>query len=134
MRLADALGLSVTDLLEPDQAEQVTVVPHASRQPLWSGDGSSAATLILTVPGRTPVEFWRWTLGTGERYESHPHPAGTSETVTVLTGELALDVGNSQFVVPADTTATFVADRAHAYSTGERPCTFLMTVHLPHSH
>ncbi|MGB3328032.1 MAG: helix-turn-helix domain-containing protein [Thermomicrobiales bacterium] len=130
VRLADALGLSVTDLLEPDRPEVVAVVEHASLAPLWQGDGDSAAALILTVPGRTPVEFWRWVLDAGERYESHPHPAGTRETVTVLAGSLTLEVGGRALTVPADATATFAADRAHAYAAGDEPCTFLMTVHL----
>ncbi|HWK79121.1 MAG TPA: helix-turn-helix domain-containing protein, partial [Thermomicrobiales bacterium] len=75
VRLADALGLTVTELLEPDRQNAITVVPHATPEPLWQGDGGSAATLILTVPGRTAVEFWRWALAPGERYEGHPHPA-----------------------------------------------------------
>ncbi|MGN6030444.1 MAG: helix-turn-helix domain-containing protein [Thermomicrobiales bacterium] len=133
VRLADALGLTVTDLLEPERQDVVTVVPHAGRTPLWQGSGGSAATLLLTVPGRTAVEVWRWTLAPGERYEGHAHPAGTAETVTVLTGALALTVDGSTVEVPADATATFAADRAHAYTAGPDGCTFLMTVHLPHS-
>ncbi|MGC4105296.1 MAG: XRE family transcriptional regulator [Thermomicrobiales bacterium] len=133
VRLADALGLSVTDLLEPDRPDLMTVVPHAGRDPLWQGRNGSAATLILTVPGRAPVEVWRWTLAPDERYQSHPHPAGTRETVTILTGELALEVGETWTIVPTDATATFAADRAHAYIAGNDGCTYLMTVHLPHT-
>lgn len=134
VRLADALGMSVTDLLEPDQAEPVRVVPHAGQAPLWEGPGESTASLILTVPGRTAVEFWRWSLGPGVRYESHPHPVGTAETVTVLTGSLTLELDGRAVDIAADATATFIADRAHAYRASPDGCAFLMTVHLPHSH
>jgi len=133
VRLADALGLTVTELLEPDRQDAITVVPHATPEPLWQGAGGSAATLILTVPGRTAVEFWRWTLAPGERYEGHSHPAGTAETVTVLTGALTLAVEVRTVEVPANATATFTADRAHTYTAGPDGCAFLMTVHLPHS-
>lgn len=134
VRLADALGLTVTDLLEPERAEAITVVPHAAREPLWQGPDGSAATLILTVPGRTAVEFWRWTLAPEARYEGTPHPAGTAETVTVLTGALTLEVDGQHVAIPIDATATFTADRPHAYAAGPAGCVFLMTVHLPHSH
>jgi len=124
--------MSVTALLEPERAEAITVVPHAAQEHFWQSDGS-AATLILTVPGPISVEFWRWTLAPGARYEGNPHPAGTAETVTVLTGSLILEVDGQSVVVPPDTTATFVGDHPHAYVAGEEACDFLMTVHVPHS-
>lgn len=137
VRLADALGVSVSDLLGDDASEAVQIVEHETRPPLWRGPHGGHATLILTVPGAAPVEVWEWVLMPGERYVSHPHPRSVVETLTVISGLVELTVGDRTVVVPAGSTATFAADRDHTYAAKEeqnKGCAFLMTVHLRASH
>src|SRR5918994_2253834 len=94
VRLADALGRSVSSLMDDAREEPVIVVDADAVAPLWTGPSGGTARLLLTNPRPTPVEVWRWRLHPGERHDSHAHPAGVTETVTVLRGRLLLVVGD----------------------------------------
>jgi quercetin dioxygenase-like cupin family protein len=132
VRLADALGRAVSSLLEDTGEEGVVVVDAAAVAPLWTGPAGGTARLLLTNPRPAPVEVWRWRLHPGERYDSHPHPAGVTETLTVLRGRLALTVGDGTHALQAGETTAFAADRPHAYEgAGRGQCDLIMTVHLP---
>jgi transcriptional regulator with XRE-family HTH domain len=134
VRLADALGHSLSALMEqPEEEEEVlTVVAADEVSPLWTGPAGGTARLLLTNPRPTPVELWRWTLHPGERHSSKPHQAGVTETLTVIRGRLQLVVGAASRSVRAGATIVFAADAPHAYEgAGRGPCELLMTVHLP---
>src|SRR3954470_18971295 len=61
VRLADALGRSVSSLMEDARVEGGPVVVDADGvAPLWSGPSGGSARLLLTNPRPAPVEVWRW--------------------------------------------------------------------------
>jgi transcriptional regulator with XRE-family HTH domain len=135
VRLADALGRSVSSLMEDARGEPVTVVQAAELAPLWTGPSGGTARLLLTNPRPAPVEVWRWLLHPGERLESNPHPAGVTETLTVVRGQMLLVVGETEHPLRAGATTAFAADVPHAYEgAGRGPCELIMTVHLPAEH
>ncbi len=131
VRLADALGVSVSALVDDSTRPVVRVVDAATIEPLWTGPAGGTARLVVTTAGPSPVEVWQWRLGAGERYDSHPHPAGIVETVTVVSGDAVVTVGAAAHRLGAGMTATFPADTDHGY-TGDEPAGahLLMTVHL----
>jgi quercetin dioxygenase-like cupin family protein len=103
--------------------------------PLWTGPFGGTARLLLTNPRPSPVEVWRWRLHPGERHDSQPHPAGVTETLTVVRGQMLLGVGDSVRPLRAGETTVFAADVPHAYEgAGRGPCELIMTVHLPAEH
>ena len=135
VRLADALGRSVSSLMEDVDAEPVRVVDADEVAPLWTGPSGGTARLLLTNPRPNPMEVWRWVLHPGERHDSHAHPAGVTETLTVVRGQMHLVVGEAVHPLRAGTTTAFAADVPHAYEgTGRGPCELIMTVHLPTEH
>ena len=135
VRLADALGRSVSSLMEDAPGEPVVIVDAGDVAPLWTGPAGGTARLLLTNPRPAPVELWRWLLHPGERHESHAHPAGVTETLTVVRGQLLLVVGGTERPLRAGTTTVFAADAPHAYEgAGRGPCELIMTVHLPMEH
>jgi transcriptional regulator with XRE-family HTH domain len=134
VRLADALGVPVSDLLGDSAEASVRIVDHDTRVPLWQGPKGGHASLIATVPGVSPVELWQWTLIAGEQYVSHPHPRGVMETITVLSGEVELTVDGDVSSIRRGVTAMFAADRDHAYAARVQDASFVMTVHLGASH
>jgi transcriptional regulator with XRE-family HTH domain len=136
VRLADALGRSVSSLLEDARADAAVVVVDADAvAPLWTGPSGGTARLLLTNPRPAPVEVWRWRLHPGERHDSRPHAAGTTETLTVVRGQMTLVVGEAEHALHTGATTAFVADVPHAYAgAGRGPCELLMTVHLPMEH
>jgi transcriptional regulator with XRE-family HTH domain len=135
VRLADALGRPVTSLMEDARAEPVVVVDADDVAPLWTGPSGGTARLLLTNPRPAPVEVWRWCLHPGERYDSRPHPAGVTETLTVVRGRMRLVVLDSVRPLRAGATTAFAADVPHAYEgVGRGACELIMTVHLPMEH
>lgn len=135
VRLADALGRPVTSLMEDARGEPVVVVDADDVAPLWTGPSGGTARLLLTNPRPAPVEVWRWCLHPGERYDSRPHPAGVTETLTVVRGRMRLVVLDSVRPLRAGATTAFAADVPHAYEgVGRGACELIMTVHLPMEH
>jgi transcriptional regulator with XRE-family HTH domain len=132
VRLADALGVSVSALVERQEARRVQVTDGADAEPLWRGPAGGTLRLLLTTPTAAPVELWRWQLAAGERYDSHPHPAGVVETATVISGAAVLTVDGTEYEARAGQTVTFAADAEHSYAAAPGTAAdVLMTVHLP---
>jgi quercetin dioxygenase-like cupin family protein len=121
----------VSSLIEDARDEPVVVVDADDVAPLWTGPSGGTARLLLTNPRPLPVEVWRWRLHPGERYQSHPHPPGITETLTVVRGQMLLVIGDTVHALRAGATTAFAADVPHAYEgAGRGPCELLMTVHL----
>jgi transcriptional regulator with XRE-family HTH domain len=132
VRLADALGVPVSDLLGQPGATAVRVFDAAASEPLWRGPDGGTARLIVTTATAAPVELWQWDLGPGEGYDSHPHQAGVAETVTVIRGRAVVVVDGTVHELGIGLTATYRGDTAHSYRGGEPDGgRLLMTVHLP---
>jgi transcriptional regulator with XRE-family HTH domain len=135
VRLADALGRSLSSLLEDPHQEAVTVVDARDVTPLWTGPAGGTARLLLTNPRPSPVEVWRWTLHPGERFDSQAHQAGVTETLTVVRGQAVLERAGGRHPLRAGATATFATDVPHAYEgAGRGRCELIMTVHIPLEH
>ena len=132
VRLADALGRSVSSLMEDAREEPVIVVDADEVAPLWTGPSGGTARLLLTNPRPAPVEVWRWRLHPGERHDSQAHPPRVTETVTIVRGQMVLVLGEMEQTLRAGATTAFAADVPHAYEgAGRGPCELIMTVHLP---
>jgi quercetin dioxygenase-like cupin family protein/DNA-binding XRE family transcriptional regulator len=132
VRLADALGRSVSSLMDDAREEPIVVVAAEDVPPLWTGPSGGTARLLLTNPRPAPVEVWRWRLHPGERHDSHAHPPGVTETLTIVRGQMRLVVGGTTRPLHAGQTTAFAADAPHAYEgAGRGPCELIMTVHLP---
>ena len=108
VRLADALGRSVSSLMDNAREEPVVVVDADDVAPLWTGPAGGTARLLWTNPHPAPVEVWRWRLHPGERHDSHPHPAGVTETLTVVRGQMVVVVGHSEHPLRAGTLRIWV--------------------------
>ncbi|WP_151484572.1 helix-turn-helix domain-containing protein [Streptomyces albicerus] len=132
VRLADTLGISVSDLMQGPPEGRVRIVAADTVAPLWTGERGSEARLMLTTSGPAPVEVWRWQLEPDEEYPSHPHQAGVVETVSVTAGRMTLIVDGTEHAMEAGQTATFDGDTPHTYrGSGTETCSLIMTVHLP---
>lgn len=128
VRIADALGVSVARLVEPDDAPAIRVVRGGDTVELWRGaPGSSATLLIGTEP---PVaELWDWRIAPGDRYDGEAHEPGTRELLYVFEGELSVTLGGEQVSVGVGDVVSFTADQDHRYANrGEAPLRFLMSV------
>ncbi|MFE6363022.1 XRE family transcriptional regulator [Streptomyces sp. NPDC057806] len=132
VKIGDALGVSITTLLEYEQGPQVRVVPADQAVRLWHTDTGSYNLLLVGTEAPGPLELWEWRLTAGESSSSDPHPTGTAELIHVLEGELTLTVDGVEYRVPAGATASFEANTPHTYgNTGEVPMRMVMAVSVP---
>lgn len=132
VKLADALGVSITTLLDYEQGSQVRLVPESQAVRMWSTEAGSSTTLLVGTEARGPIELWSWYLMPGEGSASDPHPEGTVELLHVTAGELTLIVDGAEHSVPAGTSATFEAHVPHSYrNDGTEPAELTMAVSIP---
>ncbi|MFD3534910.1 helix-turn-helix domain-containing protein [Streptomyces sp. NPDC058664] len=132
VKLADALGVSITTLLDYEQGPQVRLVPPDQAVRMWSTSTGSHTTLLVGTEARGPLELWSWTLMPGDGSASDPHPEGTVELLHVTAGVLTLVVDGEEHLLPAGTSATFEASTAHAYrNDGAEPAEMTMAVSIP---
>jgi transcriptional regulator with XRE-family HTH domain len=128
-RLASALGLTVASLVEAPELPSARVVRADEGVVLWTGKDGSVSRLLVGTGTRDPVELWDVRLAPGDGYGGTPHPAGTQELLTVLEGELTLEVDGVTFQVGPGDTAAFVGDRPHGYhNRGSAPLRLTMVV------
>ncbi|GAA4928899.1 helix-turn-helix domain-containing protein [Streptomyces coeruleoprunus] len=132
VKLADALGVSITTLLDYEQGPQVRLVPADQAVRMWSTPAGSHTTLLVGTEARGPLELWSWTLMPGDASASDAHPDGTTELLHVAAGELTLVVDGVEHRVPAGASATFESNVPHAYrNDGDEPVAMTMAVSVP---
>ncbi|MFI7316566.1 helix-turn-helix domain-containing protein [Streptomyces venezuelae] len=135
VKLADALGVSITTLLDYEQGSHVRLVPPEQAVRMWSTEAGSSTTLVVGAEARGPFELWSWRLMPGEGSDSDAHPPGTIELLHVTRGELTLVVDGAEHAVPAGTGATFEANAPHGYhNKGTEPVEMTMSVSVPPAH
>ncbi|MEV0748535.1 XRE family transcriptional regulator [Streptomyces sp. NBC_00184] len=132
VKLADALGVSITTLLDHERGAPVRLVPESQAIRMWSTEAGSSTTLLVGTEARGPLELWSWNLMPGESSASDPHPEGTVELLHVTEGALTLVVDDVPYTVPAGASATFEAHHPHAYrNEGSEPVRITMAVSIP---
>ncbi|MEU8774787.1 XRE family transcriptional regulator [Streptomyces sp. NPDC048606] len=132
VKLADALGVSITTLLDHDRAPEVRVVRPGEGVRMWSSGAGSRADMLLGDDRRGPVEMWIYRLEAGDGTASDPHPSGTFEMLHVTAGELTLVIADERHVVPAGGAVSFEANVPHAYrNEGTEPMEMTMAVSIP---
>jgi quercetin dioxygenase-like cupin family protein/DNA-binding XRE family transcriptional regulator len=132
VKIGDALGVSITTLLDYEQGPKVRIVPAERAVRLWHTDAGSYNRLLAGTEAPGPLEMWDWRLMPGEASPSEPHPTGTVELVHVTTGELTLTVDGEDHLVPAGASATFEANTPHTYGNqGDEPMEMVMAVSVP---
>ncbi|GAA3368756.1 XRE family transcriptional regulator [Streptomyces sannanensis] len=132
VKIGDALGVSITTLLDFEGGPQVRVVPPEQAVRMWSSDAGSESILLAGTEAPGPLELWQWRLMPGEGSSSDPHPAGTVELLHVTAGELTLVVGGVEHRVPAGSSASYEAGTEHIYrNDGTEPAELILTVSVP---
>ena len=132
VKIGDALGISITTLLDYEQGPKVRIVPAEQAVRLWHTEAGSYNRLLAGAEAPGPLEMWEWRLMPGDRSPSDPHPSGTVELVHVTAGELTLTVDGVKHLVPAGASVSFEADAPHTYGNeGDTPVEMVMAVSVP---
>jgi transcriptional regulator with XRE-family HTH domain len=134
VRIADALGASVAQLVEVSDAPVVRVVRAQDAVPLWRGAGGGSGNLLLGTDPPQMLELWDWRLEPEDGYDGEAHAAGTRELLYVLDGRLTLTVEDETHLIEVGDTVMFCADRVHRYENKDgEPVRFVMAVSTPPS-
>ena len=120
-RIASALGVSVTRLLEPP-AEELVVVraeqPHLLPAAPGTPDDGQAVRELLSPRGETAIQLIRTTLPPDFTNVERPFRHLGTETVTVLSGVLHITHGDRQIELGPGDTATYGCSTPHWWANG----------------
>lgn len=131
-RIADALGVGVATLIEPDAAPRIRVQRRAGTPALWTSEAGSQALFLMGTDPPDIVELWDWRLAGGDAFDGEAHPLGTIEMLTVLDGTLEVSVADRCEIIDTGDTMLFDAVVAHRYANpGEQANRFIMSVLQP---
>lgn len=131
-KVADALGVSITKLLDYDRGPRVQLTTADRAVPLWQTAQGSTGTLQAGTEAPGPLELWAWRLEPGDGHHSDAHPRGSAEIIRVEAGVLTLTVDGEEYRVAAGTTASYLADAPHEYrNDGAETVQLTMVVSIP---
>jgi transcriptional regulator with XRE-family HTH domain len=132
VRVADALGLPVSSLVETGEQEALRVVPAGSAPILWKGPAGGHGVLLAGSDPPAAAELWQWTLAPGEEQSSDAHFAGTRELVVVLDGAIDVTVDGHEAQLPPGAAAVLAGDRRHTYANrGTTPARYIAAIAVP---
>jgi transcriptional regulator with XRE-family HTH domain len=135
VKIGDALGVSITTLLDYEQGPKVRIVPAEQAVRLWHTDAGSFNRLLAGTEAPGPLEMWDWRLMPGDGSDSDPHPGGTVELIHVTAGELTLTLDGVAHRVPTGASVSFEANVPHTYGNeGDEPLEMIMAVSVPPVH
>ena len=135
-RLSQALGTSVEAMVS-DAPSGTALVQHSRIQDtpkLMSEDGLCELRIIGSVDTVEFVQWYDFKAQSGGVLESSPHPQGSVENLTVLSGRLDVTVGGETWSASEGETLRYRADRPHCIrNTGDTPAHATMVNILAHT-
>lgn len=130
-RLANALGVSMTELLGDDRrkAPELSVIAAHATPALRSPDGKCELRILAPLELAGQVEWYELNFQPGGVLESQPHEPGTREHLTVFSGSLDVESAGEGATVRAGETARYAVDVVHAIrNPGKQPARALLVV------
>jgi transcriptional regulator with XRE-family HTH domain len=131
-RVAEGLGVTLTQLIETQERGAVVVIPRGARRVMRdprtgferqaispAATGSSVELVYNVVPeGSTSGEF-------------PPHRKGVEEHVVVERGRLRAVLGGEEYVLEAGDAVYFEADAPHRFdNAGDGECGYYLVIHI----
>ncbi len=92
-KVADALGVPVSNLIATQQGSTTIVLTKDGSRPLVSTEGGVARRLLLPFDRARGTEFYELTIAPHVREEAEPQASGTRESLVVAEGTLKITVG-----------------------------------------
>jgi len=130
-RLANALGVDIADLLSSEEKKIDDIrILEAHETPTLAGKHTGYVLRILgpmELAGK--FEWYELTLAPNGSLVSAPHDPGTTEHLTLLQGNVEVEINKIKKRVKLGATARYVADLPHAiHNTGKAEAKALMVV------
>jgi len=116
-RLANALGVPLTDLLQDSDVPAlpaITTVARHATPTLRGADNGCELRILGPVDLAGQFEWYELQMQPGAVLDSQAHGPGSREHLSVLTGTLSLTAGDSSATLAAGETARYAVDQPHA--------------------
>lgn len=114
-KLANALNVSVADIVNISEGSNIKVTQPNEIPTLWHGELGGTARLLAGTKGAIMIELWRWEMFAGEIFKSDPHTKGTIELIYVEQGVLTVIVNEESVELEQGMSMTVSMDVPHAY-------------------
>jgi transcriptional regulator with XRE-family HTH domain len=127
-KLARALNAPIEEILRGEDAPALIEKLGPSGTPLLvSDDGLCRLRIIGWIKTVELVQWYYFEAEPGGVLESEPHPAGSIENLSLLSGRVSITVGDDVFDLSAGETARYAGDRPHRIANeGDTVATALM--------
>jgi transcriptional regulator with XRE-family HTH domain len=113
-KLARALNAPIEEMLRGEDAPALLEKLGPAGTPLLvSEDGRCRLRIIGWLKTVELVQWYYFEAEPGGVLESDPHPVGSVENLTLLTGTVRIEVGDEVFQLSAGETARYAGDRPH---------------------
>ena len=115
-RLSQALGTSVEAMVSQGGSDDSALVEKTEIQDtplLKSTDGLCELRIIGSIDTVQWVQWYDFQAQPGGILESSPHPDGSVENLTILQGEVLVEVEDESWIAKAGETLRYRADRPH---------------------
>ncbi len=113
-KLARALNAPIEEILRGEDAPALIEKLGPSGTPLLvSDDGLCRLRIIGWIKTVELVQWYYFEAEPGGVLESEPHPAGSIENLSLLSGRVSITVGDEVFNLSAGETARYAGDRPH---------------------
>jgi len=135
-RLSQALGTSVEAMVaQGDDGTSLVQKTRIQDTPLLkSEDGLCELRIIGWIDTVQWVQWYDFQAEPGGILESSPHPDGSVENLTILTGEVAVEVDGERWTAKAGETLRYKADLPHQIENiGDTPVHATMVNILAHA-
>jgi transcriptional regulator with XRE-family HTH domain len=129
LRISEALGVGLPDLVQSPEPKAVTVTRKGEGAVLWSSDAGGRGVLVGGTAPPEVVELWDWILGPGDQHSSEAHTPGTKELLQVQQGTVMVGIADQTIILEVGDSVTFPGDVAHSYSNStSEPARFSLAV------
>jgi quercetin dioxygenase-like cupin family protein len=129
-RVAEGLGVSLSQLVGVEDKRKVVVVPRERRMTMRDPETGFERQLLSPSFGGRGVEFVRNVVPEGSTSgEFPPHRWGVEEYVVVERGRLRAILGGEEYVLDEGDAVYFEADVAHRFdNAGEGECSYYLVI------
>jgi transcriptional regulator with XRE-family HTH domain len=115
VRLADALGSTLSEMVRHDAYARVVKIPRKDQSVIADPDRRWERRLLSPVFSGATLEMLHATVGPKVNMGTFPsHPKGTEEYIVVLRGELRVSVNGTSYPLHAGDSLFFEADKDHS--------------------
>jgi transcriptional regulator with XRE-family HTH domain len=129
-KVAEGLGVSLSQLVGVEERREVVVVPWGRRMTMRDPETGFERQLLSPSFGGRGLEFIRNVVPEGSTSgEFPPHRRGVEEYVVVEKGRLRAVLGGEEYVLDEGDAAYFEADVSHRFdNAGEGECSYYLVI------